>query len=325
MKNNFYKLFLGLSIVLFYFLFRQYNIFIYLIVLVLYLLFSNILSIITLNNNKEMFSFSLVLILFLNLVFLFLNLGIGRILSKIFYLSNSIIILFILAFSYLIKPIIGIICEYLRLNSNSKLEKILGYFLYLDMILFIFLSYINLNLFDFDANLSVIITMVLLIVINYMVILFVLRYIYKKFKPSRRINFKVDNDLIFKNISRFLVDNYDLILIYISVVYLLYLLTNRYYYNYAVVSELITNYCLGMFIGVYVLLLFIRKVKLISNNKGIIMLVGISVKLFSSLFLIDIFSSFMGNWIVGDVISNILSCLVVIVLNMIFKYRDRLI
>ena len=316
MKDNFYKFFLLLSIVLFYYIFNKYNIFIYVVVLVLYLLFSNILSMIKLNNSRELFYSSLLSILWLNLVFIFLNLFIGVILSKIFYLSHSVMILFVLSFGYLIGPVVSIIFEYLSLNGYKIGNvKYFNYYRVLNLIMFIILSYINLDVLSLGVEISIIVSMIILIFFNYLFIFSMFRYIYRNF----------DNVIIYKDfninsriIVKFFYDNYNLFLIYISIVLLFYLLINRYYYSYIIASKMITKYCLVLAI----ILFIIEQFRFIKYNIKVILL-GLMVKLISSLLFVDIFNRYMDNCIIGDAISIIISYLVVILLNKKFYLRKK--
>lgn len=283
MKNNILKLIYLLTLIFLYYLITPYNYFIFLVLGLLYIIFSNILNLITLNNDKTLFIPTIKSLTLLNTFFVLINLIIGIILNKIFYLHNTIEILLILSLSYPLKSLLNIISEYLKLNHYKKLSNLIPlFFPYLNIFIFLISYYFSIIVLTINLNIAIIITLLSLIVTNYLLIILLLIFIKKKVPNSNLFSkysyHKILNTLK-KQYPKYLIYNYNYFLIYISTVYLFYLLINRYYFSYITTSNLLTKYYLYFFLLNYFINNFIITTKNNTYFKIIFIIILLSFSL----------------------------------------------
>lgn len=245
-----------LSIILFYFIVGNNNIYVFVVSFCLYKVFSAFFSNITILNKIKKYNsnyskyklFKLVslIISVISLLFLLGSIFVSDLTQNFLNIHDSFLVFLFMGLSVLVEPLIKIFAEYLLSYKLNKISNYLvnGYY-YLEIVLFLIISFICFRLFNINnilamsfLYLSKIISGLVIITLSYLII----RNKNKKLvNKNINVNYKKDIKDIFtsniNNSSKLIIKNS---FYYISVIVIYIVLSSRYSYASDDISKIIT-------------------------------------------------------------------------------------
>lgn len=214
-------------------------------------------------SRDKIFKYSIVSITLIGIFLVIQSYLIGSILD----IDNLNIINIFMSISLLSNVLLRIIKEYLEVLEYKKISNnLIDIYNILVLTIDIILSILLFKVFKLDSSISLIliysISIIVFIFITILLFIFVLKKKnnYSKTREENKINYINEiKEIIINNkidtISNIIKSTY----IYISIIILYYVLTNKYNYNYEIVDTLITNTFFYGLIIIYFIYYFINK------------------------------------------------------------------
>ena len=223
----------------------------------IYLLFSSIFSTLEIKEKDiKKINYIIIAIMVIFIPLTIISYFIGNILD----IYNLGIINIIMSITCCLNIIIKLLRQYFEVVQNKKAKSILNIHKIITIILNILVVIITFGIFNIKNNIGIIILYLTNIVSSVGIILLV-----RRLTPKNKINIKLNNIIDIKNnlISNKTITIYNIIncsYIYVSIIIMYYILTNKYNYSYENISIYISNtYFYGIFF-IYSIIKIIKKI-----------------------------------------------------------------